>query len=56
MLKRHTLVAEVVGWVSSETVGKDSAGETSLDCLLWSQALLVTTRAWTLPFSRIVNL
>ena len=32
LLKRPTSVAEVVGWVSSETVGEDTASETSFDC------------------------
>ena len=34
VLKRPTSVAEVVGWISSETVGEDRGSETSLACSL----------------------
>ena len=36
VLKRPTSVAEVVGWISSETKGEDRGSETSLACSLWS--------------------
>ena len=60
VLVRPTSVAEVVGRVYSETVGEDRTSEASLECSLWSTdyscSMLLTTRAWTLSFSRIVDL
>ena len=57
---RSTSLGEVVGRVSSEILGEDRASMTSLESSLWSTgsscSMLLTTQAWTFPFSRCVDL
>ena len=59
VLKRPTSVAEGFGWFSSETVGRTEHVRHLLHAHFGPQAHLVdclTTRAWTLPFSRNIGL
>ena len=60
VLVRSTSVAEVVRWMSSETVGENRSSEMTLESSLLSIcsscSLLLTTRAWTSPFNKIVDL